>query len=250
LKEATDKDNDAKTLEIRIGKNAVNRVANSTIRRLSIYLRLLETLQDEGVETVSSERLSELAVIKATQLRKDLSFFGSFGVRGRGYNVEALATTVRSLLGLDQERRAVLIGAGSLGRALAGYKGFERHNIRIAALLDTDPALVGRRVAGIVVEPVEDLAAVRTRTGAEIAVIAAPAGVAQEIGHAAVAAGFRGLVNFAPVRLVVPDSIAIYSVDLSIAFEHVIFRLHGEKETAERMMALENGDESRGDAGD
>ncbi len=205
------------------------KISTSTIRRLSIYLRQLENLQEEGLATVSSAHLAELAQVKDTQLRKDLSFFGSFGVRGRGYAVENLVNSIRSILGLDQEWKAVLFGAGSLGRALAGYRGFEKHNIRIAAIVDVDPSKVGQMIGDISVEALEKLKKIRERTDARIAVIAVPAPAALEVTKEVLAAGFDGIVNFAPVRLHLPENIALYSVDLSIAFENITYKLKGGK---------------------
>lgn len=203
----------------------MTKISNSTVRRLSIYLRQLEDLMDEGVETVSSARLSELATVKATQLRKDLSFFGSFGVRGLGYSVPKLAARIKTILGLDREWRAVLFGAGSLGRALAGYKGFERHNIRIVGIMDNDPHKVGTTISGIMVHGMDQIGQLKEETGAQIAILAVPGPAARPLSEKIVAAGFFGIVNFAPVRLNLPKGMPLYSVDLSIAFEHVTYKL-------------------------
>lgn len=203
----------------------VTKISNSTVRRLSIYLRQLEDLMDEGVETVSSARLSELATVKATQLRKDLSFFGSFGVRGLGYAVPKLAARIKTILGLDREWKAILFGAGSLGRALAGYRGFERHNIRIVGIMDNDPHKVGTVVGGVTVQGMDRIAQIRRETNAQIAVIAVPGPAAKSLSEKIVDSGFSGVVNFAPVRLSLPKGMPLYSVDLSIAFEHVTYKL-------------------------
>lgn len=203
----------------------MSKISNSTIRRLSIYLRQLEDLVEEGMETVSSAHLSDLATVKATQLRKDLSFFGSFGVRGLGYSVPRLAARIKTILGLDREWRAVLFGAGALGHALAGYDGFARHNIRIVAIIDTDPRKIGTQLGGLAVQPLENLKALREEQRAKIAVIAIPGPAAKNLCDQIIAAEFTGIVNFAPVRLHVPSGITLYSVDLSIAFEHVTYKL-------------------------
>jgi redox-sensing transcriptional repressor len=201
------------------------KISNSTVRRLSIYLRQLENLMDEGKDTVSSADLAEMATVKATQLRKDLSFFGSFGVRGLGYSVPKLASRIKTILGLDREWTAVLFGAGSLGRALAGYKGFEKHNIRIVAVVDADPAKHGQKIGGLSIESPSKLKQIREKTGARIAVIAVPGASARELCDAVIEAGFTGIVNFAPVRLHLPKNVVVYSVDLAIAFEHVTYKL-------------------------
>lgn len=194
------------------------------VGRLSVYLRQLESLLDEGTARVSSSRLAELSAVKATQLRKDLSHFGSFGVRGLGYEISELAAEIKAILGLDRKWNAVLFGAGSLGHALAGYRGFARHNIEIRAILDSDSRKIGKRVANIVVEDVARIDDVRKSTGAQIAVVAVPALAAPELAERIVKAGFRGIVNFAPVRLRLPPDVVLYSVDLATAFENVTFR--------------------------
>lgn len=203
----------------------MSRISNSTVRRLSIYLRQLESVREEGRENVLSAELAERSAVKATQMRKDLSFFGSFGRRGIGYSVPALIEQIRLILGLDRVWSAVLFGAGSLGHALAGYHGFEPHNIRITAIADVDPGRIGKTISGITVENAADAAAIRARTNAQIAVLAVPATAAQDLADKVVAAGFSGIVNFAPVRLILPASIALYSVDLAVAFEQVTYKL-------------------------
>lgn len=201
------------------------RISDSTISRLSIYLRQLENVSDEGSATVSSSELAERSAVKATQLRKDLSHFGSFGVRGLGYDVTELTKTIRSILGLDERWNAVLFGAGSLGRALAGYKGFERHNIRIVAIIDSDPNKIGTSIEGVEIRDASQISAIRQETGARIAVLAVPAEEAQKLAEKIQDVGFQGIVNFAPVRLKVSDKVLLHSVDLAIAFEHLTYKL-------------------------
>lgn len=205
-------------------------ISASTIRRLSIYLRQLEGIKEEGRETVSSSLLAERSDVKATQLRKDLSYFGSFGVRGLGYSVDDLSSKISKILGLDREWRAVLFGAGSLGQALAGYKGFSKHNIRIVAIIDSDPTKKSKMIGSLPIEDASDLKSMRQRVRAEIAVIAVPGEAATALAEQIVAAGFSGIVNFAPVRLKVPPQVALYAVDLAIAFENVTYLLTCKKE--------------------
>lgn len=203
------------------------RISQPTVRRLSVYLRQLEQLSEEGYETVSSSLLAEMSAVKATQLRKDLSYFGSFGVRGIGYSVRELSNRIAKILGLDESWNAVLIGAGSLGTALSAYREFHRHNIRFVGVLDNDPAKVGKRISGIEVKPLGQLETIRKSENARIAVIAVPAAAAQAVADFIVDAGYRGIVNFAPIRLKIPEEIAYYAVDLAMAFESVTFQLTG-----------------------
>ncbi|RMH58978.1 MAG: redox-sensing transcriptional repressor Rex [Candidatus Hydrogenedentota bacterium] len=205
-----------------------NKISYSTVRRLTLYLRELEGLLEEGQKTVSSRELAAAAGVKATQLRKDLSFFGSFGVRGRGYDAEDLADNIRRILGVNKEWPTVLVGAGSLGHALAGYKGFALHNIRFVGVLDSDPAKIGTTLAGLTIEPLERIWDYPKEKGGKIVVLAVPASAAQDVADMAIRAGYDGIINFAPVRLRVPPVVALYSVDLSMAFEHVTFELSTE----------------------
>ena len=206
----------------------MNKISNATIRRLSIYLRQLEEIIDEKIETVSSAEIAKMSAIKDTQVRKDLSFFGSFGVRGRGYSAKELAEKLKIILGLNKEWKAVLIGVGSLGKALSGYKGFAKHNINFIAVLDSDPAKIGAHIGDKVIERYSAAALKECceKSGAQIAVIAVPASEAKKVCEEVIQAGFKGIVNYAPVRLHLPEEIALYSVDLAISFEHITFKLN------------------------
>jgi redox-sensing transcriptional repressor len=202
-------------------------VPRSTVARLPIYLRALEQLSEQGVRTTSSGQLAELAGVGPAQLRRDLSCLGSHGVRGVGYDVAHLYGQVTAALGLTRDRAVVIVGLGNLGHALTNYvetyvaeggKGF-----RVAALVDADPVVVGTRVAGLEVEPVEDLEAVVRREGATIAVLATPAEVAQELCDRLVAAGVRGILTFAARVLQVPDGVDVRSVDLATELQILAF---------------------------
>lgn len=195
---------------------AVDRaVPEATVARLSVYLRALSALADSGTATVSSDALAALAGVNAGLLRKDLSYLGSYGVRGVGYHVGTLAEQVSRVLGLTEDRVVALVGVGNLGQALAGYGGFGSRGFRIAALLDTDPERVGTRVHGMTVRHLDDLPEVVEREGISIAVLATPAAAAQQVADRLVACGVRSILNFAPAVLQVPADVDVRKVDLA-----------------------------------
>lgn len=201
-----------------------------TTNRLSVYLRCLTELEAEGIATVSSHTLAEHFHLNAAQIRKDLAYFGEFGVRGVGYYVGDLTRHLRQILGLDRRLRAAIIGAGNLGLALADYPGFGKDGFEIVALFDVDPAKVGQQSrSGL---PIYDLAtfAARARTeGVSIAVIAVPGPEAQRVADVVTAAGIRAILNFSPGALQVPTGVKVNSVDLTVALESLSFFLaHGE----------------------
>ena len=201
------------------------RISESTVRRLSHYYRVLEEVQAEGKRMISSHRLAEREGITSAQVRKDLSYFGSFGRRGLGYNVEHLRGEIRSILGLDRRWRVLLVGAGHIGSALLAYRGFAAQGFDIVAVYDRDPSRIGQRNAGLVVQDIADLPGAGTH-GAEIGVIATPIKAAQEVADSLVAAGVRGILNFAPRKLFVPAHVALRTVDMTMEFESLSFELH------------------------
>ena len=190
-------------------------VPEATVARLSVYLRALSALADGGTATVSSDALATLAGVNAGLLRKDLSYLGSYGVRGVGYHVDTLAEQVSRVLGLTEDRVVALVGVGNLGQALAGYGGFGTRGFRIAALLDVEPARVGSLVHGLPVHHLDDLAEVVEREHITIAVLATPAAAAQGVADRLVACGVRSILNFAPVVLSVPADVDVRKVDLA-----------------------------------
>lgn len=190
-------------------------VPNATVARLPLYLRVLADLQAAGAETVSSEGLAQAAGVNPAQVRKDLSFVGSPGTRGVGYPVRELLDRLSSVLGLDRPWRVLLVGAGNLGRALASYGGFAARGFEVVAVVDADPARAGGEIAGLPIESVERLAAIVAEQEVDIAVVAVPAGAAQEVADRLVAAGVRSILNFAPAHLEVPDGVRVRKVDLS-----------------------------------
>ena len=203
------------------------KVSDSTVRRLSLYLRLLRHLRARGDATVSSEQLADEGGLTSAQVRKDLSFFGNFGVRGRGYDVVALETALREILGLDREWPAIVVGAGRLGSALTAYPDFANQGFRIVALFDTDPAKQGRRLGSAKVYALEELGDFARREGISIGIVATPAGAAQEVADRLVRAGIRGILNFAPTRIEVPHGVSLRQVNLAVELEGLSFDIAG-----------------------
>jgi redox-sensing transcriptional repressor len=201
------------------------KVSESTVRRLSIYLRRLDDLHRRGVDTVSSQELARGSGATPAQVRKDLSFFGSFGKRGLGYPVEELRARLRAILGLEREWQVVVVGAGRIGTALAGYPAFRAQGFRVVALVDADPAKVGTRAGGVPVRGVDDLGRLVAEEGVEIGIIATPAEAAQEVADRLVAAGVRGILNFAPAELRVPPGVALKTVNMALELESLSFAL-------------------------
>ncbi len=197
-------------------------VPEPTLLRVCTYLRILERHKRP---TISSAAIAEAASVNAAQVRKDLSFFGDFGQPGVGYRVDELAASLRHLMGLDRERRVVIVGAGALGSALITYPGFEARGFRVAAIFDDNPAKVGHRLRGHEVMAVERLGEVTADKSVCIGIIAVPREAAQEVADLLVAAGIRAIVNFAPVALRVPDDIRIRNVDLTQYMEAFAYYL-------------------------
>lgn len=212
------------TPPLRAQRDGARGVPDATVARLPVYLRVLTGLGERGVATVSSEELALAAGVGSATLRKDLSHLGSYGVRGVGYEVARLVQHVGRCLGLAEEWRVVIVGIGSLGRALANYSGFAPLGTRVVALLDSDPAVVGERVAGLEVLPSARTAEVVGELGVRIAVLAVPASAAQAACDAVVAAGITSVLSFAPVELQVPGGVELRSVDLSTELGILAFR--------------------------
>jgi redox-sensing transcriptional repressor len=190
---------------------------------LPVYLRALTALSDSGIATASSEDLATAAGVNSAKLRKDLSYLGSYGTRGVGYDVDYLVYQVSRELGLTQDWSVVIVGLGHLGHALANYGGFASRGFAIRALLDADPDIVGTEVAGLRVEHIDRLEEVVRRSTVAIAVIATPASVAQTACDRLVAAGVSSILNFAPTVLVVPDHVEVRKVDMSIELQILAF---------------------------
>ncbi len=191
--------------------------------RLPVYQRILEELLRSGTVTVSSELLASSARVNAAKVRKDLSLLGSFGTRGAGYDAAFLIEQIDRQLGLDREWRVVIAGIGNLGRALARSQGFAARNFYVAALLDTDPAIIGEQVDGVEVRHPDDLPAIAAESPLAIGVITTPASVAQRAADTMVSAGVRSILNFAPQVLEVPADVLLRYVDLSIELQVMSF---------------------------
>jgi len=203
----------------------LSKIPEMTIRRLSVYTRCLQQLEEDGVKTVSSQELAERFNLNSAQVRKDLAYFGEFGVRGIGYYVAGLKAELQKILGLDREWAVALIGFGNLGSALFHYKGFSRQGFRIAAIFDDDPAKIGRDVGGAPVLSSADLAREVKARGIQIAIVAVPPEAAQAVIDQLADAGIKAILNFAPSRLRAPRDTRLKHVDLSIELETLSFYL-------------------------
>jgi redox-sensing transcriptional repressor len=198
-------------------------IPDATVARLPVYLRALYALADRGVATVASDELAAAAGVNSAKLRKDLSHLGSYGTRGVGYDVDYLVYQVSRELGLTQDWPVLIVGAGNLGRALANYGGFASRGFHVAALVDSDPAVVGTMIARHTVRSAGDIEDVIRRFDVAIGVIATPAPVAQNVCDRLVAAGVTSILNFAPVVLNVPSGVDVRKVDLSIELQILAF---------------------------
>lgn len=201
----------------------MKRIAESTVRRLSLYLRFLEDFEARGQQTVSSEELAQQGGTTSAQVRKDLSFFGSFGKRGLGYSVPELATQLREILGLGRSWQVAVIGAGKIGAALVQYRGFRQRGFQIVAVYDNDPSVIGGSWNGLVVQ---DVATFTTGPGRpDIVVVAVPAEHAQAVTDFVVAAGVKAILNFASAPLSVPDDVAVKTVNMAMELETLSYSL-------------------------
>ncbi len=209
-------------------------ISESTVRRLSHYYRVLEEVEAEGKRLISSHRLAEREGITSAQVRKDLSYFGSFGRRGLGYNVAHLREEIRAILGLDKRWRVALVGAGNIGAALLSYRGFARQGFDVMAVFDRDPLRVGQRLGDLTVRDVAELPAAARELRIDMGVIATPVRAAQEVAELLVTAGVRGILNFAPRKLFVPSQVALRNVDMTVELESLSFSLAQMSQTRRR----------------
>lgn len=206
-------------------------VPKVTVQRLPVYLRCLEGLSS-GQEHVSSDQLAELAGVNPAKVRKDLSYLGSFGVRGVGYDIEHLRFQIRIELGLEEDWPVVIVGIGNLGRALANYAGFGDRGFNIVGLFDADPAKVGKKVDGLVIEPLKNLKRSVRSKNASIGLVTTPAAAAQETAESLAAAGIRSILNFAPTVIAAPEGVDIRRVDLSTELQVLSFYLHRRRSSS------------------
>ena len=194
-------------------------IPEATVGRLPVYLRSLVEMAERGAVTVSSGDLAEAAGVNSAKVRKDLSYLGSYGTRGVGYDVAYLIHQVRRELGLTQDWPVLIAGAGNLGHALANYKGFTARGFRIVAIADNSKDKVGERIGSITVEHIDRLAQICRREDVAIGVICTPAAAAQEVADRMVVAGIRSVLNFAPAVIAVPGHVSVRKVDLSIELQ-------------------------------
>lgn len=198
------------------------------VRRLSLYLRELEAMRTSDQRTVSSKQLGAALRVTPTQIRKDLAYFGQFGQPGIGYDVNELTSEIRRILGTDRTWNVILVGAGNLGMALSAYRGFARKGFKLSAVFDDDPSKVGRPVSGVPglqVLSMQEIGRIVEERQVRLAIVAVPAEAAQSVAEKLVAAGVKGLLNFAPVNLNVPADVAVSAVDLAVQLEQLSFQV-------------------------
>lgn len=200
-------------------------IAESTVRRLSLYLRVLEHAAARTQQTISSDALAEEGGTTSAQVRKDLSFFGSFGKRGRGYDVAELVAALQEILGLGREWKVYIVGAGKIGAALVSYRGFSQRGFRVIGVYDNSPQMVGRVLDGVGVRSMAQLEHDAAREQPDIAVITVPSEHAQAVADRVVAAGIRAIMNFAPVPIHVPATITVKSVNMALELEGLAYAL-------------------------
>ncbi len=214
------------------------KISDSTVRRLSNYFRVLEELDREGKRMVSSRRLAERGGVSSAQVRKDLSYFGSFGKRGLGYHVPRLLEEIRGIMGLDRRWNCALVGAGQIGGALYSYSDFRRRGFEICAVFDNAESLVGARWGEQEVQHVRRLVSECRRQSVEIGIVAVPARAAQEVTDLLIEAGVTGLLNFAPSKLVVPKEVEVRNVNMTIELESLSFALRNTEARRKRRRSL------------
>jgi redox-sensing transcriptional repressor len=205
--------------------HAVRRIADSTVRRLSLYLRFLEESAQRGLITISSDELARRGGTTSAQVRKDLSFFGSFGKRGLGYSVPELTESLREILGLRREWQVIIVGAGKIGTALAQYRGFRQRGFRVVAVYDRDPKKVGTQWDSLTVRDMESIERDIAAEKPDIVVLTTPADEAQSVVDRLVRSGIKALLNFAPIQLHVPPDVTLKNVNMAMELEGLSFAL-------------------------
>lgn len=201
------------------------RISESTIRRLSLYHRALEAVEESGNETVSSKELAKRERLTPAQVRKDLSFFGSFGTRGLGYPVKDLKAKIARILGIDRVWNIALVGVGNVGSALVSYKEFARQGFKIVKLFDNDQRKIGSNHKGIVVSDIKDIVTELSGSGIEMVVVCVPGSVAQFVVDDIVKAGLKAILNFAPINLKVPDDVFVRNENMAMELEYLSYAL-------------------------
>ncbi len=202
-------------------------IPKKTIYRLSIYLRCLARLRENGIGTVSSEALAKAAGVKSTQLRKDLAYFGTFGTRGLGYDVSELSQKISGELGTAQLQPVVLVGVGHLGLALLSYRGFEKEGFEIIAAFDTEPNRKREKKIAQPILGIREMPAFVAEHAVKMAILSVPVAVAQETVNALIKSGVMGILNFAPIVLAVPEDVMVNNVNLAIELENLSYFIQG-----------------------
>jgi redox-sensing transcriptional repressor len=203
-----------------------SKIPTATITRLSIYSRYLEAMAQEGVKIIASDKLAQKCGINPAQIRKDLAYFGEFGIRGVGYFVKELLFEIKRILGLNKTWKMALVGIGNLGSALLAHQNFVRQGYEFVAVFDVDPAKVGRRLpGGQVIHHLDKLEEVVKESGAELGVIATPASKAQQVAQRLIQAGVKAILNFAPIQLQVPEGMAVENVDFTVKLDNLAYHL-------------------------
>ncbi|MCP2250488.1 redox-sensing transcriptional repressor Rex [Lentzea aerocolonigenes] len=216
-------------------------IPEAAVARLAVYLRVLSGMADQGVTAVSSEELSQAAGVNAAKLRKDLSYIGSYGTRGVGYDVEVLVSHIERILGLTRNHSVAVVGIGNLGHALANYGGFPGRGFPVTALFDVDADLIGVPVGGIPVNHIDEITAVCLEREVSIGVIATPPPAAQSVCDRLVSAGVQCILNFAPVVLQVPDNVEVRKVDLAVEMQILSFHVARRADEAASVSNGNNG---------
>jgi redox-sensing transcriptional repressor len=204
-------------------KNFRPEIPRKVVYRLSVYFRGLQRLKANGRQTVSSEALAKAAGVKPTQLRKDLTYFGQFGTRGLGYDVEQLADMISDVLGTTSLQPVVLVGVGNLGLALLSYRGFEKEGFEIIAAFDIDPARHRGKSTSVAIHEMQELAPLARKRNVKMAILTVPAPAAQEVTNILVECGITGILNFAPLVLDVPEAVVVNNVNLAIELENLSY---------------------------
>ncbi|TYL54815.1 redox-sensing transcriptional repressor Rex [Nocardioides sp. BGMRC 2183] len=233
-------------MSARSSSEAARVIPEATVARLPVYLRALTGLAESGIRTCSSEDLASAAGVNSAKLRKDLSYLGSYGTRGVGYDVDYLRYQIAREIGVTQDWPVVIVGIGNLGHALANYSGFRSRGFRVVALLDADASVHGKKVAGIEVRPFADLESIVRDDAVAIGVIATPAAAAQDVADRMVGVGITSILNFAPGVIAVPDGVDVRKVDLSIELQILAYHEQrkaggGQVEPAEAAHGADGG---------
>lgn len=201
------------------------KIPEATVGRLTAYSRFLKEAEEKGISTVSSQQIAKATGVTPAQVRKDLAYFGEFGTRGVGYNPRELYNYIMKILGLDRRWPVIIIGAGRLGAALAMYKGFAERGFDIVGIFDIDPEKIGSKIGEIEIRPLEELKEKVQKCPVKLGIVAVPAASAQQVVDYMVESGIRGIINFAPVNVSVPEGVVLRRVDLASQLEYLTFRL-------------------------